>query len=84
MSGGLRSIAWRSDCGVSPVRRPTLISAPEETRRGRTDVADVTERQGRLLSDEEKAARADFVYVNDGSLDDLDAFVRIVVQRLAP
>ena len=59
-------------------------TAPEETRRGRTDVADVTERQGRLLSDEEKAARADFVYVNDGSLDDLDAFVRSVVQRLAP
>jgi dephospho-CoA kinase len=46
--------------------------------------ADVTERQGRLLSDEEKAERADFVYVNDGSLDDLDAFVRSVVQRLAP
>ena len=32
-----------------------VITAPEETRRGRTDVADVTERQGRLLSDEEKA-----------------------------
>ena len=28
MSGGLRSIAWRSRCGVSPVRRPTQISAP--------------------------------------------------------
>ena len=61
-----------------------VITAPEDTRRGRTDVADVTERQGRLLSDEEKAERADFVYVNDGSLDDLDAFVRSVVQRLAP
>ena len=61
-----------------------VITAPAETRRGRTDVADVTERQGRLLSDEEKAKRADFVYVNDGSLDDLDAFVRSVVQRLAP
>ena len=61
-----------------------VITAPEETRRGRTEVADVTERQVRLLSDEEKAERADFVYVNDGSLDDLDAFVRSVVQRLAP
>ena len=28
MSGGLRSIAWRSFCGVSPVRRPTEIGAP--------------------------------------------------------
>ena len=61
-----------------------VITAPEETRRARTEVADVTERQGRLLSDEEKAERADFVYVNDGSLDDLEAFVRRVVERLAP
>jgi dephospho-CoA kinase len=61
-----------------------VITAPEDTRRGRTDVADVSERQGRLLSDEEKAERADFVYVNDGSLEELDAFVRSVVQRLAP
>ena len=28
MSGGLRSIAWRSRCGVSPVRSPTVRSAP--------------------------------------------------------
>ena len=28
MSGGLRRIAWRSRCGVSPVRRATLSSAP--------------------------------------------------------
>jgi len=61
-----------------------VITAPEETRRGRTEVEDVTERQGRLLSDDEKEERADFVYVNDGSLEDLDAFVRSVVQRLAP
>jgi dephospho-CoA kinase len=61
-----------------------VITAPDEIRRSRTDVADVAERQGRLLSDDEKAGKADFVYVNDGSLEDLDAFVRGVVQRLAP
>jgi dephospho-CoA kinase len=61
-----------------------VITAPEEIRRSRTEVADVAERQGRLLSDDEKAGKADFVYVNDGSLEDLDAFVRGVVQRLAP
>jgi dephospho-CoA kinase len=60
-----------------------LITASEEVRRARTEVADVVERQGRLLSDDEKAGKADFVYVNDGSLEDLDAFVRGVVQRLA-
>ena len=61
-----------------------VITAPEDTRRERTTVADVMERQSRLLSDEDKAARADFVYVNDGSLEELDDFVRSVVQRLAP
>ena len=30
--------------------------------------------------DTEKASRADFVYVNDGSLDDLDEFVSDVVE----
>jgi dephospho-CoA kinase len=60
-----------------------VITAPEETRRERTEVADVAERQDRLLSDDEKAKRADFVYVNDGSLEELDAFVQSVMQRLA-
>ena len=70
--------------GAALVAHVPTIMLPEDTRRERTEVADVTERQERLLSDEEKAGRADFVYVNDGSLDDLDAFVRSVVQRLAP
>ena len=70
--------------GESRFDAVVVITAPEEIRRARTEVADVAERQGRLLSDDEKAGRADFVYVNDGSLDDLDAFVRGVVQRLAP
>jgi dephospho-CoA kinase len=70
--------------GESRFDAVVVITAPEETRRERTDVADLPERQGRLLADEEKAERADFVYVNDGSLEDLDDFVRGVVQRLAP
>jgi dephospho-CoA kinase len=40
-------------------------------------------REQRLLPDEEKAARADFTYVNDGSLENLDAFVSDVVDRLS-
>ena len=70
--------------GESRFDAVVVITAPEETRRERTVVADLAERQGRLLADEEKAERADFVYVNDGSLEDLDDFVRDVVQRLAP
>ena len=40
-------------------------------------------REQRLLPEEEKAARADFTYVNDGPLADLDAFVSDVVDRLS-
>jgi dephospho-CoA kinase len=39
-------------------------------------------REPRLLPDEEKLERADFAYVNDGSLDDLDRFVSGVMAKL--
>jgi dephospho-CoA kinase len=59
-----------------------LITAPPELRRERAPLADTEQREGRLISDEEKAERADFVYVNDGSRAELDAFVRAVVNEL--
>jgi dephospho-CoA kinase len=59
-----------------------VVTAPPETRAARSEVADVAERERRLIPDEEKARRADFVYVNDGSLEELDAFVRGVVEAL--
>jgi dephospho-CoA kinase len=57
-----------------------VISAPEELRRERRPLADA--REQRLLPAEEKAERADFVYVNDGTLEELDAFVAGVVAQL--
>jgi len=39
-------------------------------------------RESRLIPDEEKLRRADFAYVNDGSLEELDAFVARVVKEL--
>jgi dephospho-CoA kinase len=41
-------------------------------------------REPRLLPDEEKVKLADYVYVNDGSLDELDAFVAGVMDDLNP
>jgi dephospho-CoA kinase len=41
------------------------------------------DREQRLLSDEDKLARADFSFVNDGSLGELDAFVADVVGTLS-
>ena len=40
-------------------------------------------REERLLPDEEKLRRADFAFVNDGSLDELDAFVSGVLEKLS-
>ena len=59
-----------------------VVTAPSETRTARSSVEDLTERERRLIPDEEKARRADFVYVNDGTLEELDEFVRGVVERL--
>ena len=58
-----------------------VITAPEDIRASRRG-ASVAERSPRLLPDTEKVARADFAYVNDGSLEALDAFVQAVLGRL--
>jgi dephospho-CoA kinase len=58
-----------------------LITAPRKLAAARARVF-ADERSDRLIADEEKARRADFVYVNDGSLDELDAFVAGVVREL--
>jgi dephospho-CoA kinase len=59
-----------------------VVTAPRELREARAGER-LDERESRLLSDEEKARRADFAYINDGSLEDLDRFVREVVEALA-
>ena len=61
--------------------RVVLVTAPrklrEARRPGRPD-----DRESRLLPDKEKAKRADFVYVNTGTLDELDAWVAQIVAAL--
>ena len=41
------------------------------------------DREQRLIPDAEKVERADFAFVNDGSLEELDAFVADVIGRLS-
>jgi dephospho-CoA kinase len=57
-----------------------VITAPAAVRRRRRPLAD--DREQRLLPEAEKVARADYAYVNDGTLEDLDAFVADVVGKL--
>jgi dephospho-CoA kinase len=57
------------------------IAAPARLRRERSE-ATIDGREGRMLSEEEKLRRADFAYVNDGSLAELDAFVAETLHEL--
>jgi dephospho-CoA kinase len=67
--------------GESRFDKVVVITAAAEVRAGRHAVAD--SRGERLLPDEEKVRRADFAYVNDGTLDELDSFVADVVEDLS-
>lgn len=58
-----------------------VITASPEVRVSR-QVRPMQDRQRRLIPDEEKVLRADFAYVNDGSLEHLDRFVSGVIEKL--
>jgi dephospho-CoA kinase len=59
-----------------------VISAALDVRVSR-QVRPMQDRERRLIPDEEKLSRADFAYVNDGSLEELDQFVSGVVEKLS-
>jgi dephospho-CoA kinase len=58
-----------------------VITAPDEIRRRRSRAA-TRDREARLLPQDEKAARADFAYVNDGTRQQLDDFVAETMRAL--
>lgn len=68
--------------GETRFDKVVAVTASPEARASRKVLA--TDRRGsRLIPDEEKLRRADFAYVNDGSLEDLDAFASDVMARLS-
>ena len=67
--------------GESRFDKAVVITAPAAVRAARHPLADA--RGARLLPEEEKVRRADYVFVNDGSLEALDAFVARVVEELS-
>jgi dephospho-CoA kinase len=67
--------------GETRFDKVVAITAPAQVRAARRKTAD--EREARLLSEEEKAARADYAYENTGSLEELDRFVAEVVEDLS-
>jgi dephospho-CoA kinase len=58
-----------------------VITAPLEVRNARAATT-ISEREWRLLPEDEKVARADYSYVNTASLAELDGFVASVVAEL--
>ena len=58
-----------------------VITASPEVRAERRPVTDT--REQRLIPDDEKLRLADYAYVNDGTLEELDAFVAGVMSKLA-
>jgi dephospho-CoA kinase len=66
--------------GESRFDAVVAVTAPPEVREARRGL--FPDREARLVPEDEKAARADFAYVNDGSLGALDAFVAGVVEKL--
>ena len=59
-----------------------VVTASPEVRISRR-IRPMQDREQRLIPDEDKVARADFAFVNDGSLAELDAFVADVIGRLS-
>jgi len=67
--------------GEARFDKVVVVTAPTKLRRARSEVAN-DDRESRLLPDSEKMKRADFVYKNVGSIEELDAFVASVMQTL--
>ena len=66
--------------GESRFDKVVVITAPAEMRVERR--GEVADREARLVPEDEKVRRADFAYMNDGTLEELDAFVAGVLQEL--
>ena len=67
--------------GETRFDKVVVITAPEKLREARANVS-LKGRSDRLIPDREKVERADFSYVNTGSLNELDAFVADVMEQL--
>jgi dephospho-CoA kinase len=67
--------------GEARFDKVVVITAPEKLREARANVS-LKGRSDRLLPDREKVRRADFSYVNTGTLQELDAWVAGLMEEL--
>ena len=67
--------------GETRFDKVVVITASPEVRISR-HLRPLQDRERRLIPEEEKIRKADFAYVNDGTVEELDAFVSGVVEKL--
>jgi dephospho-CoA kinase len=67
--------------GETRFDKVVVITASPDVRISR-HLRPLQDRERRLIPDEEKIGRADFAYVNDGTIEELDAFVSGVIEKL--
>jgi dephospho-CoA kinase len=68
--------------GETSFDKVVVVTASPEVRMQRS-IYVTPGREGRLIPDEEKVRRADFAYLNDGPLAELDAFASGVIEKLS-
>lgn len=69
--------------GETRFDRVVVVTAPRKLREARTHKVLQPDREKRLIPDREKVARADYSYVNTGSIEELDRFVANVMAELS-
>jgi dephospho-CoA kinase len=83
---GIVEVPLLFEAGVEPAFDATIaVVADEETRRQRAGARDhraLDGRQARQLTQEEKAARADYVVRNDGTLEELEQVIARLLGEL--
>lgn len=67
--------------GETRFDKVVVITASPDVRISR-HLRPLQDRERRLIPDEEKIGKADFAYVNDGTVEELDAFVSGVIEKL--
>jgi dephospho-CoA kinase len=67
--------------GETRFDKVVVITASPDVRISR-HLRPLQDRERRLIPDEEKIGKSDFAYVNDGTVEELDAFVSGVIEKL--
>jgi dephospho-CoA kinase len=78
-----RYLRWREELAALPEPPAVVVVTASPEARVARRIGPLREREQRLVPEEEKVKRADFVYLNDGPPAELDEFVSGVMATLS-